>query len=76
MYCRRRVFRASLQAVANKIFIFHANGESAKLAETLSQLRKMDHDDESALARLMFTKSLETPIERACADEAGVGAVR
>jgi hypothetical protein len=40
------------------------------------QLRKMDHDDESALARLMFTKSLETPIERACADEAGVGAVR
>lgn len=60
---RREIFinRASPQAVANKNLIFHANGNGAKLAETLSQLRKMQHDDEHALSRLMFTKSLETP---------------
>jgi 3-(3-hydroxy-phenyl)propionate hydroxylase/6-hydroxy-3-succinoylpyridine 3-monooxygenase len=60
---RRDVFinRASPQAVANKNLIFHANGDDAKLAETLAQLRKLGDDDESALSRLMFTKSLETP---------------
>jgi 2-polyprenyl-6-methoxyphenol hydroxylase-like FAD-dependent oxidoreductase len=59
---RRNVFlnRASPQAVANKNLIFHAIGDAAKLAETLSQLRKMNDDDELALSRLMFTKSLET----------------
>ena len=61
---RRDVFvnRASPQAVANKHLIFHANGCDAKLAETLAQLRKLGEDDESALSRLMFTKSLETPL--------------
>ena len=59
---RRDVFltRASPQAVANKNLIFHANGDEAKLSESLSQLRKMDDDDTYALGRLMFTKSLET----------------
>jgi 3-(3-hydroxy-phenyl)propionate hydroxylase len=61
---RRAVFLnlASPQAIANKHLIFHANGGSEKLAEALSQLRTLDHDDERALARLMFTKSLETPM--------------
>lgn len=61
---RREMFlnRASPQAIANKKFIFHADGDSAPLAETLSQLRKMAHDDDLALGRLMFTKSLETPM--------------
>jgi 3-(3-hydroxy-phenyl)propionate hydroxylase len=61
---RREIFlnRASPQAIANKQFIFHADGDSAKLAETLSQLRKMACDDEHALGRLMFTISLETPM--------------
>jgi 3-(3-hydroxy-phenyl)propionate hydroxylase/6-hydroxy-3-succinoylpyridine 3-monooxygenase len=60
---RRDVFinRASPQAVANKNLIFHANGDDVKLNETLAQLRKLGDDDESALSRLMFTKSLETP---------------
>jgi 3-(3-hydroxy-phenyl)propionate hydroxylase/6-hydroxy-3-succinoylpyridine 3-monooxygenase len=60
---RRDIFlnRASPQAVANKTFIFHAGGDRSKLSETLAQLRRLDHDDEAALARLMFTKSLETP---------------
>lgn len=60
---RRQIFlnRASPQAIANKKFIFHADGDSAKLAETLSQMRKMARDDALALGRLMFTKSLETP---------------
>ena len=70
---RRDAFlnRASPQAVANKIFIFHANTDSAKLTEALSQLRRLDDDDERALARLMFTKSLETPVELAFAAESG-----
>jgi len=61
---RRDIFlnRASPQAVANKTFIFHANGDGERLAGALSELRKMDHDDERALRRLMFTKSLETPV--------------
>jgi 3-(3-hydroxy-phenyl)propionate hydroxylase len=61
---RRETFlnRASPQAVANKKFIFHAGGDHEKLSGTLSQLRKMEHDDGLALARLMFTKSLETPL--------------
>jgi len=61
---RRDVFvnRASPQAVANKNLIFHANGDDARLAEALAQLRKLGDDDESALSRLMFTKSLETPL--------------
>ena len=60
---RREVFinRASPQAVANKTFIFHANGDRDKLAAALAQLRQLEHDDEQALGRLMFTKSLETP---------------
>jgi 2-polyprenyl-6-methoxyphenol hydroxylase-like FAD-dependent oxidoreductase len=60
---RRDIFltRASPQAVANKTFIFHANGDGEKLAEALLELRKMAHDDERALRRLMFTKSLEAP---------------
>jgi 3-(3-hydroxy-phenyl)propionate hydroxylase/6-hydroxy-3-succinoylpyridine 3-monooxygenase len=66
---RRDMFikRASPQAVANKKLIFHANGDDAKLAETLAQLRKLGDDDESALSRLMFTKSLETP-QTGCRD--------
>ncbi len=61
---RRDVFinRASPQAVANKALIFHANGEEAKLGEALSELRKLKDDDARALRRLMFTKSLETPM--------------
>ncbi len=61
---RRDMFinRASPQAVANKNLIFHANGDGAKLAETLEQLRRLGDDDEAALRRLMFTKSLETPL--------------
>ena len=61
---RREVFltRASPQAVANKNLIFHAGGERRTLAQSLSQLRKMADDDVYALGRLMFTKSLETPI--------------
>jgi len=49
-------------SVANKNLIFHANGDDARLAEALVQLRKLGDDDESALSRLMFTKSLETPL--------------
>jgi 2-polyprenyl-6-methoxyphenol hydroxylase-like FAD-dependent oxidoreductase len=59
---RRDVFlnHTSPQAVRNKTLIFHANGDEAKLAESLSQLRRMADDDTYALSRLMFTKSLET----------------
>jgi 2-polyprenyl-6-methoxyphenol hydroxylase-like FAD-dependent oxidoreductase len=60
---RREVFvnRASPQAIANKQFIYHANGGGQKLEEGLAAVRRSATDRDFLRERLMFTKSLETP---------------
>jgi 3-(3-hydroxy-phenyl)propionate hydroxylase/6-hydroxy-3-succinoylpyridine 3-monooxygenase len=60
---RREIFlsRVSPQAIANKRLIFHANGGGAQLDEALTALRRLPHDRDFLLQRLMFLKSLETP---------------
>jgi 6-hydroxy-3-succinoylpyridine 3-monooxygenase len=60
---RREVFvnRASPQASANKLLIFHANGGARQLEEALGALRRSANDPDFLRERLMFTKSLETP---------------
>ncbi len=61
---RRQIFleRTSPQAIANKRLVFHANGGGAGLEEGLAGLRRMAHDLDFRRERLMFVKSLETPI--------------
>ncbi len=61
---RRRIFleRTSPQAIANKRLVFHANGGGAALEEGLAGLRRMASDPDFRRERLMFVKSLETPI--------------
>lgn len=61
---RRRIFleRTSPQASANKRLVFHANGGGADLEAGLEGLRRMTRDPDYRLQRLMFVKSLETPI--------------
>ncbi|MBO9575776.1 MAG: FAD-dependent monooxygenase [Sphingobium sp.] len=61
---RRRIFleRTSPQATANKRLVFHANGGGAALEEGWAALKRMETDADYRLQRLMFVKSLETPI--------------
>ncbi|MBO9669097.1 MAG: FAD-dependent monooxygenase [Sphingobium sp.] len=61
---RKRIFleRTSPQASANKRLVFHANGGGAELEAGLEGLRRMVRDPDYRLQRLMFVKSLETPI--------------
>ena len=61
---RRRIFleRTSPQAIANKQLVFHANGGGAALEQGLAGLRRMASDPDFRRERLMFVKSLETPI--------------
>jgi 3-(3-hydroxy-phenyl)propionate hydroxylase/6-hydroxy-3-succinoylpyridine 3-monooxygenase len=61
---RRRIFleRTSPQASANKRLVFHANGGGAELEAGLEGLRRMTRDPDFRRERLMFVKSLETPI--------------
>jgi len=61
---RRRIFleRTSPQAIANKQLVFHANGGGAALEQGLAGLRRMANDVDYRRERLMFVKSLETPI--------------
>lgn len=61
---RRRIFleRTSPQASANKRLVFHANGGGAELEAGLEGLRRMARDPDFRRQRLMFVKSLETPI--------------
>ncbi len=61
---RRETFlnRVSPQAVANKQLIFHANGGGAQLEAALTALRRLPMDRDLLLQRLMFLKSLETPL--------------
>ena len=54
--------RVSPQATANKQLIYHANGGGQKLEEALASLRRLATDPEFLWQRLMFTKSLETPL--------------
>jgi 2-polyprenyl-6-methoxyphenol hydroxylase-like FAD-dependent oxidoreductase len=54
--------RVSPQAIANKQLIYHANGGGRKLEEALASLRRLATDPEFLWQRLMFTKSLETPL--------------
>jgi 3-(3-hydroxy-phenyl)propionate hydroxylase/6-hydroxy-3-succinoylpyridine 3-monooxygenase len=65
---RRRVFldKTSPMACTYKDFVFHACGGGAKLEERLEGMRRMVANPDYRLARLMFTKSLETssPAER------------
>jgi len=60
---RRELFlnRVSPQATANKQLIYHANGGSARLEESLAALRRMSTDAQFLLERLQFTRSLESP---------------
>ena len=61
---RREVFvnRVSPQASANKRLVFHANGGGRELEEALTVLRRLTTDAEFRRRRLMFTRSLETPL--------------
>jgi len=61
---RRDTFldRVSPQATANKQLVFHANGGGRGLEEALVSLRRLATDAEFLLQRLMFTRSLETPL--------------
>lgn len=61
---RKRIFleRTSPQATANKRLVFHANGGGAELEAGVAALRRMASDADFRLQRLMFVKSLETPI--------------
>jgi 3-(3-hydroxy-phenyl)propionate hydroxylase/6-hydroxy-3-succinoylpyridine 3-monooxygenase len=61
---RRDMFlnRISPQAIANKQLIFHANGGAPQLEAALATLRRLPTDRELLLQRLMFLKSLETPL--------------
>jgi 3-(3-hydroxy-phenyl)propionate hydroxylase/6-hydroxy-3-succinoylpyridine 3-monooxygenase len=61
---RRDIFvkRVSPQATANKRLVFHANGGDKELEEALAGLRRLATDAQFRWQRLMFTKSLETPL--------------
>jgi 2-polyprenyl-6-methoxyphenol hydroxylase-like FAD-dependent oxidoreductase len=61
---RRDIFlnRISPQAVANKRLIYHANGGGQQLEDALVGLRRLQTDREFVLQRLMFLKTLESPI--------------
>jgi len=61
---RRHVFlhRTSPQATANKMLVFHANGGGTALEDAVQGLRRMERD--ARRQRLMFVKSLETPMLR------------
>jgi len=61
---RRRTFleKTSPQATANKRLVFHANGSGPALDEAWAGLKRMERDADYRLQRLMFVKSLETPI--------------
>src|SRR5215468_10780742 len=61
---RRDMFvnRVSPQATANKRLVFHANGGGRELEEALKGLRRLATDAEFRWQRLMFTRSLETPL--------------
>jgi 3-(3-hydroxy-phenyl)propionate hydroxylase/6-hydroxy-3-succinoylpyridine 3-monooxygenase len=61
---RRAMFlhRVSPQAVANKQLIFHANGGGGQFEAALTALRRLPTDRDLLLQRLMFLKSLETPL--------------
>jgi 2-polyprenyl-6-methoxyphenol hydroxylase-like FAD-dependent oxidoreductase len=56
------VNRVSPQATANKQLIYHANGGGEKLDEALASLRRLVTDPQFLWQRLMFTRSLETPL--------------
>lgn len=62
--CRRDVFMkmVSPQATANKRLVFHANGGGTALEEALAGLRRLATDRDYLLQRLMFIKSLDTPL--------------
>jgi 2-polyprenyl-6-methoxyphenol hydroxylase-like FAD-dependent oxidoreductase len=61
---RRDTFinRVSPQATANKHLIYHANGGGQPLEQALAGLRRLAVDPEFLCQRLMFTKTLETPL--------------
>jgi 2-polyprenyl-6-methoxyphenol hydroxylase-like FAD-dependent oxidoreductase len=61
---RRDIFvnRVSPQATINKHLIFHANGGGQALEQALAGLRRLATDPEFLYQRLIFTKSLETPL--------------
>ncbi len=61
---RRRIFveKTSPQAIANKWLVFHANGGGSALEEAIVGIRRTAADPDFRLDRLMFVKSLETPI--------------
>jgi 3-(3-hydroxy-phenyl)propionate hydroxylase len=58
---RRRVFvdLVSPAASNNKRMVYHSS-DPVRLAADLAGLRRLAHDEEAAVERLMFTKSLET----------------
>jgi len=61
---RKRIFleRTSPQAIANKKLVFHANGGGPDREAGIAALRRTASDPDFRLQRLMFVKSLETPI--------------
>ncbi|MCW2698332.1 MAG: monooxygenase, FAD-binding [Modestobacter sp.] len=58
---RRRVFVELVSPVAsdNKRLVYHSS-DPGRLAADLAALRRLEHDEQAAVDRLMFTKSLET----------------
>jgi 3-(3-hydroxy-phenyl)propionate hydroxylase len=61
---RRQIFleRVSPQACANKQLIYHANGGGADLEQALQGIRRLANDAQYRLQRLMYTKTLESPL--------------
>jgi 3-(3-hydroxy-phenyl)propionate hydroxylase len=59
---RRRVFVDVVSPAAsnNKRMVYHSS-DPARLAADLAELRRLEDDEQAAVDRLMFTKSLETP---------------
>jgi 3-(3-hydroxy-phenyl)propionate hydroxylase len=58
---RRRVFVELVSPAAsnNKRIVYHSS-DPERLAEDLAALRRLERDEQAAVDRLMFTKSLET----------------
>lgn len=61
---RRATFleKVSPQATANKQLVFHANGGGTALEEAVRGLRRLATNRDYLLERLMFIKSLDTPL--------------
>ena len=59
---RRRVFVDVVSPAAsnNKRLVYHSS-DPGRLAADLAELRRLEQDEQAAVDRLMFTKSLETP---------------